>query len=314
MRDCLLRALSSPGESSTAFIMSAPRLPSAPPPTRTFVAAQRIAHAPPAPSVPRPSAHAVQRLAEMAVTNGTSTSSAARADVCPPSRPPPSRTFVKQQQEAAASATNSPEPPSAMLQRYAVHVGDSIPTASLEAVSASLIAEARRKFHARRFEEALQGFAYGLAVYEQLASRRPPSSSYATVADDTEHGALMHNIASCLHCLGDFEAAKAHYERALEAFSSARPPSRLSYLVYGNIDHKRCEFVRERLADVALGRLPDLDKYLDSFGHRRAVTEYDREAQPREAPGAAPGVPPVAPPARLASYAAASPSMPLTSG
>ena len=77
-------------------------------------------------------------------------------------------------------------------------------------------------------------------------------------------------------------------------------PSRLSYLVYGNVDHKRCEFVRERLADVSLGRLPDLDKYLDGNGQRRAVTDSDRERTPRG--------PSTAPPPRIASYAAACPS------
>ena len=99
---------------------------------------------------------------------------------------------------------------------------------------------------------------------------------------------------------GPLALAQVHYERALEAFSSARAPSRLSYLVYGNVDHKRCEFVRERLADVALGRLPDLDKYLDGNGQRRAVTDSDRERTPRG--------PSTAPPPRIASYAAACPS------
>ena len=55
----------------------------------------------------------------------------------------------------------------------------------------------------------------------------------------SEYGALLHNIGSCLHCLGDFRAAKGYYERALVAFQSG-PYSRLSTFVYGDIDRKRC--------------------------------------------------------------------------
>jgi len=128
-----------------------------------------------------------------------------------------------------------------------------------------MIIEARKKFHQRKFEEALHGFQYSLAVAEKTTSARKSSKT-------AEYGALLHNIASCLHCLGDFASAKAYYERALTAFDGP-PPSRLSYLVYGDVDRKRSDFVRERLLDIEHGRKPDLDKYLDGNGQRRNVTE-----------------------------------------
>ena len=91
---------------------------------------------------------------------------------------------------------------------------------------------------------------------------------------------MLHNIASCLHCLGDLPAAKGYYERALVAFSTPAP-SRLSYMMYGDVDRKRAEFVRERLVDIEYGRLPDLDKYLDGYGNRRDVTLELTSDEPR---------------------------------
>uniref|UniRef100_A0A7S2JAB3 Uncharacterized protein n=1 Tax=Haptolina brevifila TaxID=156173 RepID=A0A7S2JAB3_9EUKA len=95
-------------------------------------------------------------------------------------------------------------------------------------------------------------------------------------AKHAEFGALMHNIASCLHCLGDLPRAKQYYERALVAFDTP-PPSRMSYLLFGDVDRKRCEFVRERLVDIEFGRLPDLTKFLDGYGKRREVTDDLKE-------------------------------------
>jgi signal recognition particle GTPase len=142
--------------------------------------------------------------------------------------------------------------------------------AALEAVSNSIIVEARKKFHQGNFEEALHGFQYCLAVAEKTTG----SGDSSKIA---EYGAMLHNIASCLHCLGDFATAKTYYERALQAFEGP-PPSRFSYMLYGDVDRKRCDFVRERLIDIEHGRKPDLDKYLDGYGNRRDVTaELARE-------------------------------------
>ena len=97
--------------------------------------------------------------------------------------------------------------------------------------------------------------------------------------EHAEYGAILHNIASCLHCIGDFDAARAYYEHALAVFDArAGPtrfmpgPSRIWTVVYGDIDQKRRDFVRERLVDVEFRRKPDLDQYLDQYGARRRVT------------------------------------------
>ena len=40
-------------------------------------------------------------------------------------------------------------------------------------------------------------------------------------------GTLVHNIAFCLHCLGEFEAAKAYYEQSLELFTRINVPTQM---------------------------------------------------------------------------------------
>lgn len=275
--------------------VAVPPPPSRPPPSRSFVAQQRGAtelpppSRPPPPSVPRPApaTSSQPQPAAAAVAGSTPIAppskprpsprvveqlrqSSGGEPVAPPSRPPPSRAFVAEQRESSSgaarpSAASFPAPPSeGLLQPFHAQVGDSIPLSALEAVSNSMIVEARKKFHQHKFEEALHGFQYCLAVAEKTTrSGKGPKIA--------EYGAMLHNIASCLHCLGDFATAKTYYERALAAFDGPAP-SRISYLLYGDVDRKRCEFVRERLVDIEHGRKPDLDKYLDGYGNRRDVT------------------------------------------
>ena len=114
-----------------------------------------------------------------------------------------------------------------------------------------------------QFEEALHLFTQAQALTQKT------STSFR--AARTDLGAVEHNIASCLHCLGHFEEAKVHYEQALSAFERY-PPSRISVALYGDCDKRRCDFVRSRLVDIEHGRKPDLDKYLDGWGYEQNVT------------------------------------------
>ena len=141
-------------------------------------------------------------------------------------------------------------------------VGEGVDRSSLDLDFNRLVFEARAKFHQKQFEEALHLFRQCQAVAEKISVGREAH---------TEFGANAHNIASCLHCLGHFEEARAHYEKALSSFQR-RPPSRLWIAIYGDVDRRRCDFVRERIVDLDFGRKPDLDKYLDGLGHKRDVT------------------------------------------
>ena len=110
-------------------------------------------------------------------------------------------------------------------------------------------------FHQRKFEEALNTFTHCLAVTEKTRSAK----------DHAVRGAVIHNIASCLHNLGEMEAAKAYYEQAIEAFKQAKTPV-LEKAIYGDPNKRRVDFVKERLVDISWGRKPDGDKYLDARG------------------------------------------------
>ena len=199
----------------------------------------------------------------------------------PPRRPPPPADFVQMLRDEQASGSR-PEEKSSPLGAYAsVHmqmgaavektspmgadvsfhagVGAEVDRTALEGVLGRLMIEARCKFHQGKFEEALALFQQSLAVTETAGGGH------------AEYGAIQHNLASCLHCLGDFEGARGHYEAALAAFDRSAP-SRFWVAIYGDVDQRRREFVRERLVDVELRRKPDLDKYLDGYGTKREVT------------------------------------------
>ena len=120
-----------------------------------------------------------------------------------------------------------------------------------------------------------------------------------TSQDHATRGAIVHNIGSCLHNLGEFDAAQAYYEQAVESFRKASSPL-VDRLFYGDINReshparatwdsseeaglaaarswgrqaeervahagRRIEFVKERLIDISWGRKPDEDKFLNEF-------------------------------------------------
>ena len=244
--------------------------PSRPPPITSAgqLATSRISAQPPS-SLPPSSGHVSAMRAEQSASQS----------VKPPPRPPPSSNHVQAMRAEASSSAQpsissqpqSPPRPERSLHLttsaakgnvWHAHVGASVDREILADVLGKLIAEARIHFHKQDFEQALHVFRHGLSIAEKTASKGTLS----------EYGALLHNIASCLHCLGDFESAKEHYLAALNAFQK-HPPSRVWAALYGDVDKRRCDYVRERLIDIEFGRKPDLGKYLDGFGRKRDVTE-----------------------------------------
>ena len=78
----------------------------------------------------------------------------------------------------------------------------------------------------------------------------------------------MH-IGSCLHHLGELEAARAYYEEAIAAIKRLRIPKYESWLVSAigrvsgvpppDVNRARCQFVRSRLHDLEFGRQPEYE-------------------------------------------------------
>ena len=143
---------------------------------------------------------------------------------------------------------------------YHAQIGADVAKETLQQLEWNLLAEAKTLFHQRKFEEALNTFTHCLAVTEKTRSAK----------DHAVRGAVIHNIASCLHNLGEMEAAQAYYEQAIEAFKKAYTPL-VERAIDGDANKRRIDFVKERLVDISWGRKPDGDKYLDENGNKRPV-------------------------------------------
>ena len=146
--------------------------------------------------------------------------------------------------------------------QYHAQIGANVDRNVLQQLEWNLLGEAKALFHQKKFEEALNTFTHCLAVTEKTRS----------ATDHAVRGAVIHNIASCLHNLGEMEAAQAYYDQAIEAFRKARTPM-FERFFYGDANRRRIDFVKERLVDITWGRKPDGDKYLDENGQKRAVPE-----------------------------------------
>ena len=77
-------------------------------------------------------------------------------------------------------------------------IGQNVNRDELQQLEWNLLGEAKTLFHQRKFEEALNTFTHCLAVTEKTRSAK----------DHAVRGAVIHNIASCLHNLGEMEAAQ----------------------------------------------------------------------------------------------------------
>jgi len=143
---------------------------------------------------------------------------------------------------------------------YHAQIGANVNRETLQALEWQLLSEAKALFHRKEYEESLNTFTHCLAVTEKTRSSK----------DATVRGAIVHNIASCLHHLGELEAAQAYYEQAIQAFEKAKTPF-VEKMMYGDTNKRRIDFVKERLIDISWGRKPDGDKYLDENGHKRPV-------------------------------------------
>ena len=96
-------------------------------------------------------------------------------------------------------------------------------------------------------------------------------------ADELEwQGAMLHNVASCLHHLAELDAAQAYYELAIANFRRAEQ------LLFGiaalrpgpehdSVNRRRIDFVNQRISDIGRQQAPDTRSYMDSSGTRRPV-------------------------------------------
>lgn len=144
--------------------------------------------------------------------------------------------------------------------KYHAQIGATVKKDTLNQLEWNLLTEAKEQFHRGEYEMALNTFTACLAVTEKTRNSK----------DFAVRGAIVHNIASCLHHLGEIEAAQEYYEQAINSFEKAKMPV-VEKLLYGDTNKRRVDFVKERLIDISWGRKPDIDKYLDENGRKRPV-------------------------------------------
>jgi len=93
--------------------------------------------------------------------------------------------------------------------------------------------------------------------------------------DPEVEASLYANLASCLHHLDELELAKKYYTLALELFEAKCATSRLTWLVYGDINQRRVDYVKARVGSLSIGQKPDKSKYLDGYGKEQQWSSYE---------------------------------------
>uniref|UniRef100_A0A7S0P0H3 Uncharacterized protein n=1 Tax=Calcidiscus leptoporus TaxID=127549 RepID=A0A7S0P0H3_9EUKA len=144
------------------------------------------------------------------------------------------------------------------VSRHHAQIGSSVPRHELKRLENRLIDESKALYHEHKWEEAMATFAQLLAVIEKTHE----DADYAT------RGAIVNNIGSCLHNLGEHEAARAYYQAAVEAFEKTHTPI-VDRLFFGDVNRRRIDWVKSRLVDLSWGARPEEGFYLDGNGIRR---------------------------------------------
>ena len=160
--------------------------------------------------------------------------------------------------------------------------GASLPKrGSVRELGEEIAARASQLFHSHRYEAALRTYMYCLALDERSGA-----------ALDGEYrewrGAMLHNIGSCLHHIGEPDAARyvprypehkpprAPAPTDLSSAARAVPFYEIAMRDFeragaGASNRRRIAFVRERLNLISAHAPPDASTYLDSTGTRRFV-------------------------------------------
>ena len=124
---------------------------------------------------------------------------------------------------------------------------------TLEELAESVAECARSLFRLQEYRSALAAFTHCVALKEHEAR----------TSDFMEwRGAMLFNMASCFHHLGERDAARAYYDHAASDFASA---------ARSDTNQRRQGFVNQRLELLEEHCKPQIDTYLDSDGFRRTV-------------------------------------------
>ena len=114
-----------------------------------------------------------------------------------------------------------------------------------------------------RATAALQRFARNVGLVD--------GGKDGSASDPAFRASLICNIGSCLHLLDEAPLSRNYYESAMSTFESITP-SRITKLLFGDINAARVAHIRTRLEQLDRGEKPDVSKYLDGNGATRQWT------------------------------------------
>jgi len=140
---------------------------------------------------------------------------------------------------------------------------DNLSNRRLRNLQSSLADDAAVAYRTQDFETALNLFTNYYACLEATGSN-----------DKETQAAIVSNIGSCLHNLEDFEPAEGFYKAAIQLFEQNKTGS-LTWILYGDVNAKRLEYVKARVGELSQKQRPDLQKYLDGNGREQKWTKSE---------------------------------------
>jgi hypothetical protein len=117
-------------------------------------------------------------------------------------------------------------------------------------------------------EEMIDALAY-------IDAARRVSGGVRVIDADT-HACIMHNLATCCHHLGHFEAANAYYDLAQKMMLEA-PPSHTLFQCFPMLDPrpKQLAFMEARAKECLRRKMPDAREYFGGDGETRRWTPHE---------------------------------------
>ena len=92
--------------------------------------------------------------------------------------------------------------------------------------------------------------------------------------------------------LDEFDLARVYYQLGLTEFASLGATGGFTWLIYGDVNQKRIEFIGKRLQALGAGEKPDFRKFLDGEGREQlrnappvAAAQADAAASSSESAG-----------------------------
>jgi len=137
--------------------------------------------------------------------------------------------------------------------------------------------EAQHAYMTQSFEVALDRFCHLLALLETDPSTTVISEMRAT---------LTCNIGASLYGNDQPELAMEWFEKGLAEFQKlpftlySRVTNFPIWIVYGNVNEKRIEYIQARIADIKAGKKADGSTYQDAYGKARQWSQHEMEGKP----------------------------------